>query len=208
MITLFAYTAGASGSATYQVLLQFLLAHGIGSTALDCIGHGQTGGDFEDSSLASRERQVLAVIQHQAIAPTILVGASMGAYNAILLAKKLGVRHLVLVVPGIYTPYAFNLPFGPKFSAAIRRERSWEESDAWMALSEFTGHLLVIAAGLDEVIPADIPKKIILSASRAESVQLLTFPEAKHSGLLPKILNSADGVAALKKCLQLDSAEA
>ncbi|MBF5005817.1 alpha/beta fold hydrolase [Diaphorobacter caeni] len=194
---------GASGSTTYQGLRQFLLNHGVGSTALDCIGHGRTGGRFEDSSLASREQQILTVAQQQAIAPTILVGASMGAYNAILLAKQLGVHHLVLVVPGIYVPDAFHIPFGPEFTATIRRERSWEDSDAWNAISEFTGRLLVVAAELDEVIPAEIPQKLISSATRAEFSQLVTVPEAKHSGLLPKLLNSVDGVAALQSCLQL-----
>jgi len=197
---------GSKGSSVYREFRHFLFVHGIGSTALDCLGHERTGGNLEDSSLASREKQILTVVRHQAMTPTILVGASMGAYNAILLAQRLGVRQLILVVPGIYTPRAFNVPFGPEFSAVIRRERSWVESDAWLALGEFTGRLLVVAAECDEVVPAEIPKKIISSACKAESVQLLTIPGAKHNGLLPKILNSAEGVRALETCLRLDTA--
>ena len=66
------------------------------------------------------------------------------SYNAIRLTQTHEVASLILIVPGIYTPSAYTLPFGPQFSSAIRRERSWEDSDAWDMLAQYRGRLLVV----------------------------------------------------------------
>jgi pimeloyl-ACP methyl ester carboxylesterase len=72
---------------------------------------------------------------------------------------------LVLIVPGVYTPAAYEVPFGPDFSAVIRRERSWADSDAWDILSRFEGRLLVIHAEHDAVIPLEIPERLVAAAT-------------------------------------------
>ena len=123
--------AGASARNKFSILRHALEALGVGMTCFDCIGHGETGGEISESSLLSRTRQAEAVIAHRGLdAPLSLVGFSMGAYNAIRLTQTHEVGSLILIVPGVYTPSAYGLPFGPQFSSTIRRERSWEESDA------------------------------------------------------------------------------
>lgn len=166
-----------------------LAQRGVGSTAFDCIGHGRTGGDKLGSSLADRTAQARAVIE-ATCRPSVILGASMGAYNAIRLAPELAPRGLVLVVPGIYCPQAYEVPFGPAFSQVIRQPRSWADSDAWGILSRFTGHLLVIAAGDDEVVPLEIPQRLHEAAENAASRSLLVVPGAPHSGLLQRMLDA------------------
>ena len=182
--TVLIHGAGTSERGRFAPLRRALHAHGIGSTGIDCIGHGETGGSVLDSSLISRTRQTEAVIaaQHSA-ARLAIVGTSMGAYNAIKVLETRPVEALILVVPGVYTPQAYELPFGPDFSAVIRRERSWNDTDAWRILEEFTGRLLVIAAEHDTVIPAEIPERLVQSANKAAWRKMHIVPGAEHNRL-------------------------
>lgn len=188
---------GARCRSVFGELRQRLHGQGAGSTALDCIGHGQTGGVFADSSLYSREQQALAVICHSEVQPSALIGISMGAYNAVCLSEALNVQSLILVVPGIYTPEAYKVPFGPKFSEIIRRPDSWVASDAWEKLGRFRGRLLVIAGEQDAVIPLEIPERLYASATQACARQLLIVPGAGHSGLLTTVLAQPQWRAAI-----------
>lgn len=187
---------GVRGGQSYQSLRQWLLQQGVGSTAVDCIGHGRTGGAWSDSSLQGREQQIAAVLQHLKITPSVLIGTSMGAYNAIRLAQQWQVQQLVLIVPGIYAPQALQVPLGPAFSSIIRQHRSWEASDAWDLLQRYTGRLLVIAAACDEVIPAEIPPRLVAAAHQAVHRQLLTVPQATHRDVLPWMPASQDALVA------------
>ncbi|SQC90979.1 Alpha/beta hydrolase family [Cedecea neteri] len=156
---------------------------GFGSTAFDCIGHGETGGDLSHSSLISRTEQALAVAEHLGSQLTGCMGVSMGAYNALQLSKSVSLRSLILMVPGVYHPSAYQVNFGPEFSAIIRQPRSWAESDAWQAVAEFSGNVLVIAAAEDRVIPAEIPLRLYDSAPEKGKQALLTVPDADHNSV-------------------------
>lgn len=180
--------AGASERGRFAPLRSTLHGCGIGSTAFDCIGHGETGGALHDSSLRSRTQQAEAVLDapHGA-ALRAVVGTSMGAYNAVKLLETRALEALVLVVPGVYTPEAYDLPFGAGFSAVIRQERSWERSDAWDILGNFTGRLLVIAAEHDAVIPREIPERLFASAHQASWRKLCVVPGAEHNRLFSRL---------------------
>ena len=178
---------GAAHSGIYDGVRAELAQHGVGSTAFDCIGHGRTAGDKLGTSLQDRTAQARAVIEATQT-PTAIIGASMGAYNAIRLSETLDLRALVLVVPGVYCPEAYDVPFGPAFSELIRQPRSWADSDAWAVLSRFRGRLLVIAAGADEVVPLEIPQRLHEAAINAEWRSLLVVSGAPHSGLLQGML--------------------
>lgn len=182
--TLYLHGAGSSSRHGHRLLRQALQTRGVGSTCFDCIGHGDTGGTLAQSSVASRTRQALAVIAARSLpAPLTVFGASMGAYNAIKLTELHQVDALVLMVPGVYTPAAYEVPFGPDFSAIIRGERSWVNSDAWPILSRFEGALLVIAAEHDAVIPLEIPQRLVEAARRARARCLHVVEGAEHNRL-------------------------
>jgi len=180
--------AGVSSRATASRsgLRPGLQQRGIATTSFDCIGHGDTGGELSTSSLHGRTRQAEAVIAARKLAaPLVICGASMGAYNAIRLTQTQQVAGLILIVPGVYTPAAYDLPFGPQFSEVIRRDRSWAGSDAWDLLRQFKGDLLVIAAERDAVIPLEIPERLVLSARQARSRRLRVVADTDHHHLFP-----------------------
>jgi uncharacterized protein len=182
--TLYLHGAGSSSRHGHCLLRRALQERGVGSTCFDCIGHGETGGALAQSSVASRTRQAQAVLAARALPePLTVFGASMGAYNAIKLTEQHEIDALVLMVPGVFTPAAYEVPFGPDFSAIIRRERSWVNSDAWQILARFEGALLVIAAEHDAVIPLEIPQRLVDAAGRARSRRLHVVPGAEHNRL-------------------------
>lgn len=181
---LYLHGAGGSTRRGHHLLRGALQQRGLGSVCFDAIGHGDTGGTLPQSSVASRTRQAQAVLAASALAePLAVFGSSMGAYNAIRLTQQHRVDALVLIVPGVYTPAAYEVPFGPDFSAVIRRERSWADSDAWEILSRFEGRLLVIHAEHDAVIPLEIPERLVAAATRAESRRLHIVRGAEHNRL-------------------------
>ena len=199
--TLLIHGAGQSERGRFAPLRHALHQRGIGSTAFDCIGHGLTGGSLGESSLASRTRQAATVAdaQHGA-SPLALVGTSMGAYNAIKLLETRRVESLVLVVPGVYTPSAYELPFDAGFSAVIRKPRSWEATDAWDILGRFSGRLLVIAAENDAVIPSEIPERLVDAARQARWRQLHVVAGAQHNRLFSLL---AERPAAFAETMEL-----
>jgi pimeloyl-ACP methyl ester carboxylesterase len=185
---LYLHGAGTSSRSGYAIPRGELAQRGIGTTSFDCIGHGDTGGELAASSVASRTRQAEAVIAARAMqGPIAVVGTSMGAYNAIKLTESQDVTALVLIVPGVYTPEAYEVPFGPQFSSVIRRERSWADSDAWDILARFRGKLLVIAAEHDAVIPREIPERLVDAASNAAARQLHIVQGGAHNWLFTKL---------------------
>jgi pimeloyl-ACP methyl ester carboxylesterase len=181
---LYLHGAGASTRHGHHLLRHALQQRGLGSVCFDAIGHGETGGALQQSSVASRTRQAQAVLAARAVPePLVVFGSSMGAYNAIRLTEHHLIDALVLIVPGVYTPAAYEVPFGPDFSTVIRRERSWIDSDAWEILARFEGRLLVIHAEHDATIPLEISDRLFGAATRAASRQLHIVQGAEHNRL-------------------------
>jgi pimeloyl-ACP methyl ester carboxylesterase len=192
--------AGQSESARFSRLRQELFDRGILSAAFDFIGHGRTGGNLQGSSLRQREEAAAAVIRFTGQEPLTLIGASMGGHTAIRLTRRFTVEALVLLVPAVYARQARDLPFGPEFSAAIRRPMSWLDSDAFDILSDFRGNLLVVAAESDEVIPRPVIERIHASAARARTREIHTVPGSGHRSLFPR---EEDLVPVLDKIARL-----
>jgi len=178
--------AGKSSRIRFFRLRESLNDHGIPSASFDFIGHGETGGDVSDSTLHGRTDQAAVVIRHTCIEPLTLIAASMSGYTAITLTKIFAVSNLILLVPAVYTPRAYDLSFGSEFSAAIRAPGSWQDSDAFSIMSGFKGNLLVIAAEVDDVIPIEVIERIYASAKNAKSRLLHVVPNSRHLSLFPR----------------------
>lgn len=173
--------AGLEGKGSFDGLRKRLAKDGIDSAAFDFIGHGETGGNLQESSLKNRTEQAVAVVKHLSLkAPLSVVGRSMSGYTAIKLTEALEVGLLVLIAPAVYMPQAYSVNFGEEFSKKIRATKSWENSDAWPILSRFKGNLLVIVAEKDEVIPEEVVKRIYNSAVHANRRELYTISRAPH----------------------------
>lgn len=184
--TLVLHGAGKSSRKRFSRMRESLNINGLPSVSFDFIGHGDTGGDITETCLYGRTQQAAAVIRHACTEPLNLFAASMGAYTAIRLTETFSVKNLVLLVPAVYTPRAYPLPFGPAFSAAIRVPCSWKESDAYPILENYKGNLLIIAAEKDHVIPDELIKRLHESAKYAKINQVYTVPGSEHLRLFPK----------------------
>jgi pimeloyl-ACP methyl ester carboxylesterase len=173
--------AGQACRERFREIRVHFLAHGVGSVAFDCIGHGETGGDLKASSLKSRTEQARAVIEAVGLPqPFSVLGASMGGYTAVTLLRHYAIANLLLVVPAMYTAEAYPVPFNAGFTEIIRRPESWQSSDAWGLLARFMGRLLLVAAEQDAVIPPGVIRRIHDSAARAAERTLYVAPGVSH----------------------------
>lgn len=162
---------GSSTGEGFAALRAFLHVRQVDTVAFDFVGHGRTGGAQLGSTLAQRVAQVLAVVQALALdaARLTLAGFSMGAHVAACAAERLAPAGLCLAIPAAYASEAFEQPFGPAFSMVLRRPRSWAGSDAFEQVAQFAGHLLVLSAEDDAVVPAEIPHTYHARAVQARS---------------------------------------
>lgn len=173
--------AGHSCRERFRELREHFWAHGIGSAAFDCIGHGDTGGDLKSSSLKSRTEQTCATIGAAGLTrPFSVLAASMGGYTAVTLLRRYDIANLVLIGPAMYAAEAYAVPFNGGFTEIIRRPKSWAASDAWDILSGFTGRLLVVAGERDTVIPPGVIQRIYESAANAKERAVYVAPGASH----------------------------
>jgi hypothetical protein len=182
--TIVLHGAGTSNRKRFRRLRSGLHAEGLPTCSFDFIGHGETGGELGCSSLRERTLQASRVIETCLKEPLTLIGASMSGYTAVKLTLLHEVKNLVLVVPAMYTPLAYEVPFNAGFSEIIRSHRSWVRSDAWEILREFRGRLLVVAAEHDTVIPREVVQRTFESATQAQSRDLYIVPGASHGALL------------------------
>jgi len=173
--------AGNSNRGRFQLLREELFAEGISSAAFDFVGHGDTGGDLQSSSLSSRTRQACRVVDALNFPqPLAVIGASMSAYTAVKLLEHYQIKNLILLVPAMYGSQAYTTPFNRGFSDIIRQPQSWVQSDAWRLLADFRGRLLIVAAENDQVIPRDVINRIYDSAVNAAERKLYIAPNASH----------------------------
>ncbi|GAB4060872.1 alpha/beta fold hydrolase [Uliginosibacterium sediminicola] len=149
---------GNSAADGFRELRAFLCVQGIETLAFDFVGHGRTGGSQHGTTLLERVQQVHEVVKSQRLerSTLTLVGFSMGAYVAMKVAVEAEIPRLCLAIPAAYAAGAYAAPFGPDFSQVLRTPRSWESSDAFGLARDYAGHLLVISAEEDTVIPAEI----------------------------------------------------
>ena len=187
--TLILHGAGGSSRATFTRMREHLLAHGIQSVSFDFVGHGETGGNIQETTLRGRTEQAAAVIKYKCQEPLTLIGASMGAYSAVKLAERFVVKDLILLVPAVYTPRVYEVPFGPRFSVIIREQESWANSDAFDTMSNFVGSITIIAAEIDHVIPMKLIDQHLHNAENDHR-----FPAALFGGGYIKVVGHLFGL--------------
>jgi uncharacterized protein len=174
---------GSSAAEGFRELRTYLHAQGIETVAFDFVGHGRTSGQQSGTTLAERVQQALSVISSQRLDSSALtiIGFSMGAYVAAKVAVQLQVPRLCLAIPAAYSSQAYKVPFGPEFSQILRTPRSWADSDAFDLIHRYTGHLLVISAEDDNVVPADIPQRYASAGSNSASTVHHIVRRSGHS---------------------------
>ncbi|MFB4391953.1 MULTISPECIES: alpha/beta hydrolase [unclassified Pseudomonas] len=132
-------------------LLYRLQQQGIGSLCANLSGHSRASEPGAPApTLAINLQEALRFHQHVASRCTTLVGHSLGGAIALKLAAQLPtVDTLVLICPAVYPDTAHDQPFGPAFTAAIRKPFGFLECDSYAFLRQFPGRVLLVIGEYD-----------------------------------------------------------
>lgn len=104
----------------------------------------------------------------------------MGGYTALKLLQTHNIKNLVLLAPAVYSQDAFSVQFDQGFTDIIRQFKSWEKSDIFSSLQQFTGNLLVIIGTQDEVIPMDVIQLIDKHAINTTCKEIVLLENCSH----------------------------
>ncbi|TDY96953.1 UNVERIFIED_ORG: hypothetical protein DFO49_1423 [Herbaspirillum seropedicae] len=179
--TLVLHGAGQGDRQRQWPLRQALAARGCGSAAIDFSGHGQSSA-LLPNSLSKRLDEAQAALDRLTVSPRTVVGVSMSGEIALRLACRAEnqITHVVTLVGALYDGAAFMLPFGPAFSAALRRPHSWRDAEVLQMIRAYRGRLTLIRASEDAVIPAEIAELIRQHASSASDCRIVDLPGVDH----------------------------
>lgn len=147
--------AGPSNRSHTQYLSETFIKNGENVVRFDFSGQGESSGTMQESSIAKRQDEAIAIIKHFHIDTDNLtvIGTSMGGYIAASLAKFYPVKNLILFCPAAYDVTAWNVPFNGGFTDILRRDLSLLKSNVPELLANFTGNSLLLWAENDEIIP-------------------------------------------------------
>jgi len=179
--------------ATY--LDRYAAGQGLSYTRFDYQGHGASTGRFADGTIGIWFGDALSVLDRVAQGPQVIVGSSMGAWMALLLARARPERvaGLVLLAPAPDFPTRLMLPSMPEeVRAVLYRDGVWdrpseyadedypitlnliEESERHNLLQgdpvPFDGPVRIIHGDSDEVVPLDHVLKIPAQVRSADIV--------------------------------------
>ncbi len=111
------------------VLAARAAAEGRHTVRFDYSGHGASDGSFEDGTISLWLQEAVEIFNAHAAGPRVLVGSSMGAWLALLLAARLPpgrVRGLVLLAPAADMTEALIWRTAPEeMREAILRQGVW-----------------------------------------------------------------------------------
>ena len=105
----------------------------------DYSGHGLSKGRFEDGAIGQWAAQSLAVVRQLSQGPQILVGSSMGAWIALLVARALAgggeedrIAGMVLIAPAVdFTEKLMWARLPPEIRRQIEVDGLWHRSSAY-----------------------------------------------------------------------------
>jgi pimeloyl-ACP methyl ester carboxylesterase len=134
----------------------------------DYLGHGESGGRFEDGTIGRWRADALAVIDRLTEGPLVLVGSSMGGWMSLLcaLARPERVKALMLIAPA---PDFTDRLMWASFDA--EQQRQILQEGRWMRPSPYdpAGYAItreLIEEGrswniMEQEIPLDVPVRIL-----------------------------------------------
>ncbi|MEU4532215.1 alpha/beta fold hydrolase [Micromonospora ureilytica] len=184
----FLHGAGSEGATNFRTLAEDFADFGGHSVGLDFLGHGKSDGLMSDSSLRIRGEQARCIIDSFCAPnlPLLICGFSMGAHTALQVSARLGqrVRGLWLLAPACYAPEAESCPFGPEFTAVLRRKDSWRSSPAFADAASFRGTAVITTGSLDETVPWGVIEQLVRSfRERSQILQLDILRNVGHNVL-------------------------
>jgi pimeloyl-ACP methyl ester carboxylesterase len=148
-----------------QAVANWAAAHDRACVRFDYSGHGESSGAFTDGTIGRWLEEAVAVFKGYCHGPQVVIGSSMGAWIALLLARELkraasspsripseempppapSIAGLVLIAPAIdFT----EVLMWQKFPRKVKREL--EEKGVWARPSEYAEEPYLITRGLIE----------------------------------------------------------
>lgn len=127
-----------------QALDEWARARGQGCIRFDYSGHGESAGSFTEGTIGRWLEESLAVFDAFCGGPAVVIGSSMGAWLALLLARELkrraaagqagggSVAALVLIAPAVdFTESLMWRKFSAKVKREIERKGYWLRPSAY-----------------------------------------------------------------------------
>lgn len=150
---LYLHGGGHANHARYTVLIERFGSVGIIGQAFD--HHATTL-----AGRLSEAEQELAKLksQHDLSDGDIYIwGSSMGGHIAArLTSTHPDLAGVILQSAAAYSQAAEHIPFGPDFTAELRRKGSWQDTNAFVDLDNYIGKVLVMYGEHDDVIPKGV----------------------------------------------------
>lgn len=193
-------------------------ARGYSWVRFDLAGHGLSGGDFEEQSLSDWLADALCVAQQYAPRPLILVGSSLGAWLAVLMARQggLNVGGLLLIAPAFNflqrrfheLPEAVQalwrvqgyLSVPDRYSETMNDYRirysvleDAQRHDVLAAPVTLPCPLVIIHGSEDELVPLSVSEEFLAQVSAPEQ-ELRVIPGGDHrlTAAIPELLAALD----------------
>jgi len=180
---LFLHGAGQSDKSRAFYLMERFQSRGISTCAFDFSGHGSSSGDLKKSSLQRRTDEAACAIKKFLAQdkPMTVCGSSMSGHTAIrLLDEVSNIGSLILFCPAAYDRDAYSVPFNNGFTSIIKEKGSWEKSEIFSLLEEYTGKLLIFIGENDEVIPKGVIELLDKHSTKATKKEIVVIPECNH----------------------------
>lgn len=208
-----------SGGQKAQALVAHARARGYSWVRFDLAAHGRSSGAFRDQNLSGWLADATAVASQYPARPLILVGSSLGAWLAVLMAQKarLPVAGLVLLAPAfnflqrryeelpyeiqtlwrtqgyLSIPDLYNAATGATYDLPYELVTDAQRHDVLQAPVMLPCPLVIIHGAHDELVPLSVSKEFLAHVSCPER-ELVVVPDGDHrlGTAVPLILAAVD----------------
>ncbi len=180
-----------SNQGNYERRAKSVAEKGAIAVTFDMRGHGASGGDLQQFSRRQHLEDVIAAYDYLVSLPGIdknkigVCGVSYGGYLAALLIAQRKVHWLALRVPALYKDDKFDEPTAgiiekdPKFFT--QKDITPKTSQALSAIANFTGDILLVESGNDQVIPHETIQRYIDSIKDERQLTYTVMENADHA---------------------------
>lgn len=174
----------------YIEIAQTLAGNGIAALAIDLRGYGLHEGKLSALRLDDAVYDGLKArdfLVQEGIADSERLGfggASLGGLVAALVSSEVKVSSLVLRAPATYTQKMGEMTFTEILKTQGHLFNEIEDvasTSGILAIRKFSGSLLVVVSGADEIIPRRICQAYMESAVNAERRESVIIDGAKHA---------------------------
>jgi len=176
----------------YYEQAEELATAGFVCLTFDMRGHGKSVGDIEALTRQNFIDDVLAaydfLARNKSVDPEniTVIGSSFGSYLAALLSKRRNVKNLILRAPANYPDGSpdetiFKYAKTAETLAWRQQPREINEVESLKSLKEFSGKILIVESGNDELVPHQTIQNYINAVEDKSTLTYFMMQGAPHS---------------------------